>query len=74
MFLKRRVDLSDRSYGEDEPIGGRSRRQVFVPTNIGTNTFVFDTVSFLSVLTLAVFLVRVFSRVIRSAVTAWRAR
>ena len=40
-------------------------RQIFVPTNLGTNTFVFDTVSFLSILTLAVFLVRVFSRVIR---------
>ena len=42
-----------------------SERQIFVPTNLGTNTFVFDTVSFLSILTLAVFLVRVFSRVIR---------
>ena len=42
-----------------------SGRQIFVPTNLGTNTFVFDTVSFLSILTLAVFLVRVFSRVIR---------
>jgi hypothetical protein len=41
------------------------RRQVFVPANVGTNTFVFDTVSFLSVLTLAVFLVQVFCRVIR---------
>ena len=40
-------------------------RQIFVPTNLGTNTFVFDTVSFLSILTLAVFLVKVFSRVIR---------
>ena len=40
-------------------------RQIFVPTNLGTNTFVFDTLSFLSILTLAVFLVRVFSRVIR---------
>ena len=47
----------------EEAIG--SRRQIFVPTNLGTNTFVFDTVSFLSILTLAVFLVRVFSRVIR---------
>ena len=42
-----------------------AERQIFVPTNLGTNTFVFDTVSFLSILTLAVFLVRVFSRVIR---------
>ena len=49
-------------FGE-EAIG--SGRQIFVPTNLGTNTFVFDTVSFLSILTLAVFLVRVFSRVIR---------
>lgn len=37
-----------------------------MPTNFGTNTFVFDTVSFLSILTLVVFLVRVFSRVLRS--------
>ena len=44
----------------------RIRRQTFVPSNVGTNTFVFDTVSFLSLLTLVVFLVRVFSRVIRS--------
>jgi len=44
----------------------RSSRQVFVPSNFGTNTFVFDTVSFLSILTLVVFLVRVFSRVLRS--------
>ena len=52
--------LVPRQFGE-EAIG----RQIFVPTNLGTNTFVFDTVSFLSILTLAVFLVRVFSRVIR---------
>jgi hypothetical protein len=53
--------------GGPEPrgVGPRVRRQVFVPANVGTNTFVFDTVSFLSVLTLAVFLVQVFSRVIR---------
>ena len=44
----------------------RVRRQIFVPSNIGTNTFVLDTASFLSLLTLLVFLVRVFSRVIRS--------
>jgi len=44
----------------------RLKRQIFVPSNVGTNTFVFDTVSFLSVLTLVVFLVRVFSRVIKS--------
>lgn len=44
----------------------RIRRQIFVPSNVGTNTFVFDTVSFLSLLTLVVFLVRVFSRVIKS--------
>ena len=31
-------------------------RQVFVPSNILTNTFVFDTVSFLSILTLMVFI------------------
>ena len=54
--------LVPRQVGE-EVIG--SGRQIFVPTNLGTNTFVFDTVSFLSILTLAVFLVRVFSRVIR---------
>ena len=51
--------------GEEGEGGGREGRQVFIPSNFGTNTFVFDTVSFLSVLTLAVFLVRVFSRVIR---------
>ena len=33
-------------------------RQVFVPSNILTNTFVFDTVSFLSILTLMVFIGR----------------
>ena len=33
-------------------------RQVFVPSNLLTNTFVFDTVSFLSVLTLIVFIGR----------------
>eukprot|EP00090_Calanus_glacialis_P000889 TRINITY_DN10635_c0_g1_i1.p1 TRINITY_DN10635_c0_g1~~TRINITY_DN10635_c0_g1_i1.p1 ORF type:complete len:317 (-),score=42.67 TRINITY_DN10635_c0_g1_i1:70-1020(-) len=44
----------------------RIRRQTFVPSNIGTNTFILDTTSFLSLLTLVVFLVRVFSRVIRS--------
>ena len=44
----------------------RIRRQIFVPSNIGTNTFVFDTTSFLSLLTLVVFIVRVFSRVIQS--------
>ena len=31
-------------------------RQAFVPANILTNTFVFDTVSFLSILTLMVFI------------------
>ena len=33
-------------------------RQAFVPSNILTNTFVFDTVSFLSILTLMVFIGR----------------
>ena len=51
--------------GGEVGAGTRVRRQVFIPSNVGTNTFVFDTVSFLSVLTLVVFLVRVFSRVIR---------
>ena len=51
--------------GTGTNLGEEEGRQIFVPTNLGTNTFVFDTVSFLSILTLAVFLVRVFSRVIR---------
>ena len=44
----------------------RVRRQVFIPSNVNTNTFVFDTVSFLSLLTLVVFIVRVFNRVMES--------
>ena len=33
-----------------------SSRQVFVPSNNLTNTFIFDTVSFMSILTLMVFI------------------
>ena len=44
----------------------RVKRQVFLPSNFGTNTFVFDSVSFLSLLTLVVFIVRVFNRVLQS--------
>ena len=44
----------------------RAKRQVFIPSNVNTNTFVFDTVSFLALLTLIVFMVRVFNRVIQS--------
>ena len=44
----------------------RVRRQFFIPSNVNTNTFVFDTVSFLSLLTLVVFIVRVFNRVMES--------
>ena len=44
----------------------RTKRQVFIPSNVNTNTFVFDTVSFLALLTLIVFMVRVFNRVIQS--------
>ena len=44
----------------------RVKRQVFLPSNLGTNTFIFDSVSFLSLLTLAVFIVRVFNRVLQS--------
>jgi len=51
---------------EDQQLQLRVRRQVFQPVNSGTNTFVLDTTSFLSLLTLLVFIVRVFSRVIRS--------
>ena len=44
----------------------RTRRQVFIPSSVNTNTFVLDTVSFLALLTLVVFIVRVFNRVIES--------
>ena len=44
----------------------RIKRQVFIPSNQNTNTFVFDTVSFLGILTLVVFIVRVFNRVMKS--------
>ena len=44
----------------------RTKRQVFIPSNVNTNTFVFDTVSFLALLTLIVFIVRVFNRVLES--------
>ena len=44
----------------------RIKRQVFIPSSVNTNTFVLDTVSFLALLTLVVFIVRVFNRVIES--------
>lgn len=44
----------------------RTKRQVFIPSNANTNTFVFDTVSFLALLTLIVLIVRVFNRVLQS--------
>ena len=44
----------------------RTKRQVFIPSNANTNTFVFDTVSFLALLTLIVLVVRAFNRVIQS--------
>ena len=44
----------------------RTKRQVFIPSNTNTNTFVFDTVSFLALLTLIVLIVRVFNRVLQS--------
>ena len=44
----------------------RTKRQVFIPSSVNTNTFVLDTVSFLALLTLVVFIVRVFNRVIES--------
>ena len=50
----------------NEVITSRFKRQVFIPANTNTNTFIFDTVSFLSVLTLVVFMVRVFNRVMQS--------
>ena len=50
----------------DDPEEKRVKRQVFLPSNLGTNTFIFDSVSFLSLLTLAVFIVRVFNRVLQS--------
>ena len=58
------MNISD--HYNHEVITPRVRRQVFIPSNTNTNTFVFDTVSFLSVLTLVVFIVRVFNRVMQS--------
>ena len=45
-----------RMTGEQGTEDSSVSRQVFVPSNILTNTFVFDTVSFLSILTLMVFI------------------
>lgn len=60
------ADAMENGVLEPEESEIRVRRQVFIPSTSNTNTFVYDTASFLAVLTLVVFIVRVFNRVMES--------